>query len=129
VRIAAVLAAVWCLGFAAVNLRHLATGRLTEDRFGDYATVMVVANILVLLLKLLGRAWRSRRSCRCAGAVTPRAIAYVLFSVAETRSPLRSTPQTTRPSGRAPPYPTSPRTASRTSARTSSGSTTSASAP
>jgi hypothetical protein len=69
VTIAAVLAAVWCLGFAAVNVRHLATGRLTEDRFGDYATVVVVASILVLLLKLLGAgvALASLRSVRGGG--------------------------------------------------------------
>ena len=50
----AVLAAGWCLGFAAVNAWQLATGRLNDDRFAGYTTALVVASVLVLLLKLAG---------------------------------------------------------------------------
>jgi hypothetical protein len=46
--------AAWYLGFAAVNAWQLASGRLPDDKFDDYSTVLTVMSVLVLLLKLLG---------------------------------------------------------------------------
>jgi hypothetical protein len=37
--------AAWCLGFAAVNAWQLATGRLPDDEFGDYTTVLTVMSV------------------------------------------------------------------------------------
>ena len=54
VKATGLLFAAWCLGFASVNAWQLATGRLADDEFGDYSTVLTVMSGLVLLLKFLG---------------------------------------------------------------------------
>jgi hypothetical protein len=55
-KVIGVLFASWCVGFAAVNAWQLGSGSLSSDRFGDDATVLTVASVLVLILKLVGAA-------------------------------------------------------------------------
>jgi hypothetical protein len=66
IKVTGVVFAAWCVGFAAVNAWQLATGRLPDDEFGDYSTVLTVMSFVVLLLKLIGAgmALASLRSVR-----------------------------------------------------------------
>lgn len=50
----AVLMAMWCLGFAAVNIVFEATGYFDVERFSPYATTITVMDWLVIVLKLIG---------------------------------------------------------------------------
>ena len=46
--------AAWFLGFAAVNVWQLPAGRPSDEELRGHATVLALASVLVLLLKLVG---------------------------------------------------------------------------
>jgi hypothetical protein len=48
------LMALWCIGFAVVNVVYELTGHFAGDRFTDHRTAITVANWLVVGLKTLG---------------------------------------------------------------------------
>ena len=48
--------ALWCVGFAAVNLAYGVTGRLEDGDYGEYATGLAVMSWLALIIKLVGAA-------------------------------------------------------------------------
>jgi hypothetical protein len=48
--------ALWCVGFAGVNLAYGVTGRLEDGDYGEYATGLAVMSWLVLIIKLVGAA-------------------------------------------------------------------------
>ncbi|MQM26303.1 hypothetical protein [Glycomyces albidus] len=48
--------ALWCVGFAVVNVWFEATGHFSDGKYADYAQGLLVMNVLVVVLKLLGAA-------------------------------------------------------------------------
>lgn len=48
------LMALWCVGFAVVNIVFEGTGHFADARFAEYATAITVMNWLVVGLKALG---------------------------------------------------------------------------
>jgi hypothetical protein len=56
ITVTAVLTALWCVGFAIVNIVFEATDSLADGRYADYAAAFTVMNWFVVVLKLLGAA-------------------------------------------------------------------------
>ena len=47
--------ALWCVGFAVVNIVLESTDYLADSEYADYASAFTVMNWLVVGLKMLGR--------------------------------------------------------------------------
>lgn len=75
--------AVWCVGFAAVNIAFETTGRFADGPYAEYATGLAVMNWLVVGLKVIGAAIAllavSRRSWR-----RPTVLAVLLWGACAT---------------------------------------------
>ncbi len=74
--------ALWCVGFAGVNLVYLATGRLEEGDYGEYATGLAVMSWLVLIIKLVGAAVAVLAVRPLPRCVSPRMVGVSLWGAA-----------------------------------------------
>jgi hypothetical protein len=93
VLVVGVAVAVWCAGFAAINIWFELTGHFDTGRYADEADALSVANWFVVVLKLVGMvaavmAVRSRHAApRIVGTVLWAAFAtvtvYVVGSIAQ----------------------------------------------
>ncbi len=71
--------ALWCVGFAAVNVVYEATGRLDDGDYGEYATGLAVMSWLVLIIKLVGAAVAILAVCPLPRYVSPRMVGVSLW--------------------------------------------------
>jgi hypothetical protein len=74
--------ALWCVGFAAVNLAYLATGRLEDGDYGEYATGLALMSWVVLIIKLVGAAVAVLAVRPLPRFVSPRMVGASLWGAA-----------------------------------------------
>lgn len=84
VRVIGVLTAVWCVGFAVVNVVFELTGRFHDGPHADYAAGITVMNWLVVGLKLLGAAIALRSIADRSRWPSPSALAVLLWGAFAT---------------------------------------------
>lgn len=76
------LVALWCVGFAVVNVAYEATGRFADGDFAEYATVLSVMSWVVVVLKLVGAAAALMAVRPLPRAGSPRLVGLVLWGAA-----------------------------------------------
>ncbi len=82
VRAVAWLVALWCVGFAAVNVAFETTGRFTEGAYAEYATALSVMDWTVSVLKLVGAAVALVSVTRRRVPISPRLVAVMVCGAA-----------------------------------------------
>lgn len=76
------LIALWCIGFAVVNLAYEATGHFDDGEYAEYAAGIAVMSWLVLVLKLVGAAVAMLAIHRLPRFVSPRLVGATLWGAA-----------------------------------------------
>jgi hypothetical protein len=78
------LMALWCVGFAAVNVVLERTDYLADSEYADYAAAFTVMNWLVVGLKLLGAAVALLSVTKRPPFLPPRFLGVIVWSVFAT---------------------------------------------
>jgi hypothetical protein len=76
------LMALWCVGFAAVNLVYGVTGHFDDGAYAEYATGIAVMSYLVLIIKLVGAAVAVLAIRRVPLSCSPRLVGMTLWGAA-----------------------------------------------
>jgi hypothetical protein len=76
------LIAVWCVGFAVVNLAYLATGHFDDGEYAEYAAGIAGMSWLVLIVKLVGAAVAVMAVYRVPRFCSPRLLGLTLWGAA-----------------------------------------------
>ena len=78
------LMALWCVGFAVVNVVFESTDHLAEGEYADYAAALTVMNWLVVGLKLLGAAVALLSVANRPPRLAPELVGVMIWSVFAT---------------------------------------------
>ena len=76
--------ALWCVGFAVVNIVFEITGHFTQGPYADYASGLTVMNWFVVGLKLLGAAVALLSVAKHPRFVSPAVLGVLVWSVFST---------------------------------------------
>jgi hypothetical protein len=76
--------ALWCVGFAVVNIVLESTDYLADSEYADYASAFTVMNWLVVGLKLLGAAVALLSVTKRPPFLPPRLLGVIVWSVFAT---------------------------------------------
>jgi hypothetical protein len=79
-----VLVALWCAGFAAINVWFELTGHIGEGQYADQARALSVANWFVTMLKVVGAAMALLSVSRTPPILAPRIVGTLLWAASAT---------------------------------------------